>query len=68
MADREKRVRQIQQSMQILQMQLDNASGTKLVSLKNRVSQYQKEIEEFARPLSDEDIEVMIKEAEEDEL
>jgi hypothetical protein len=58
--NREKRVRQIEQSLRVVQMQIDgHTSGTKpvdegkLVSLKNRVEKYRSEIADFSRQLSD---------------
>jgi hypothetical protein len=60
LADREKRVRQIQQSLRVVQKQIDgHESGTttveegKLLSLRKRVNQYQSEIADFSRQLSD---------------
>ena len=75
MADRDKRAQQIQHSLRVVQTQIDNHnSGSKvlpegkLVSLQNRVIKYTEEIADFSKPLSDSEIEELIKESEEDEL
>jgi hypothetical protein len=75
LADRDKRAQQIQHSLRVVQTQIDNHnSGSKvlpegkLISLQNRVAQYQREIEGFSKPLSDEEMNAMIKESQEDEL
>ncbi|KAG7362807.1 hypothetical protein IV203_026167 [Nitzschia inconspicua] len=68
--NREKRVRQIQQSLRVVQKQIDgHTSGTKtiddgkLLSLKSRVEKYQSEIADFSRKLSDEEIDEIIQES-----
>ena len=75
LADRDKRAQQIQHSLRVVQSQIDgHKSGSKvlpegkLVSLQNRVTKYTEEIEGFSKPLSDAEIEEMIKTSEEDEL
>jgi hypothetical protein len=60
LSDREKRVRQIQQALRVVQTQIlghDSGAKTveegKLMSLKNRVKKYESEIADFSRHLSD---------------
>lgn len=54
MAGREKRVRQIQQSLRVVEKQIHSTEDEgKLVSLKKRVERYKTEIADFSRQLTD---------------
>jgi hypothetical protein len=56
-ADRNKRVRQIEQSLNMVLKQLENlgdVSESKVTSLQNRKTKYEQEIALFSKPLTDE--------------
>mmetsp|Transcript_15942 Transcript_15942/g.28693 ORF Transcript_15942/g.28693 Transcript_15942/m.28693 type:complete len:106 (+) Transcript_15942:264-581(+) len=68
LADREKRARMIEQSLKVVQKQIDDhMNGVKtlpdgrLASLKSRAAKYESEIASFTKPLSDKEIDELIK-------